>query len=36
MKRLERAKTPEEYNHLAKQVLDEVDTIEKVFKKNTK
>jgi hypothetical protein len=34
MKRLERAKTPEDYNHLAKQVLDEVDNIEKVFKKN--
>lgn len=34
MKLLERAKTPEDYNHLAKQVLDEVDAIEKVFKKN--
>jgi hypothetical protein len=32
MMRLERAKTPEEYNHLAKQVLDEVDNLEKVFK----
>lgn len=32
MRRLERAKTPEEYNHLAKQVLDEVDNLEKVFK----
>ena len=36
MKRLERAKTPEEYNHLAKQVLDEVDNLQKIFKKNTK
>jgi hypothetical protein len=32
MRRLERAKTPEEYNHLAKMVLDEVDNLEKVFK----
>jgi len=32
MKRLERAKTPEEYSQLAKQVLDELDNIEKVFK----
>lgn len=36
MKRLEKAKTPEEYNHLAKQVLDEMDIIEKLFKKNSK
>ena len=33
MKRLEIAKTPEEYNRLAKQVLDEVEHLEKVFKK---
>jgi hypothetical protein len=33
MKRLEIAKTPEEFNRLAKQVLDEVDNLEKVFKK---
>ena len=38
MTRLERAKTPEEYYHMAEHVLDEVDNIEKVFKeipKNT-
>jgi hypothetical protein len=35
IKRLERAKTPEEYDFLAKQVLDEVDNIEKVFKKKS-
>ena len=33
MKRLEVAKTPDEYGHLARQVLDEVDNLEKVFKK---
>jgi hypothetical protein len=33
MKRLEMAKTPEEYSFLAKQVLDEVENLEKVFKK---
>ncbi len=33
MKRLEIAETPEEYSRLAKQVLDEVDNLEKVFKK---
>jgi hypothetical protein len=32
MKHLERAKTPEEYNHIANHVLDEVDNIEKLFK----
>ena len=36
MTRLERAKTPEEYSRLAKQVLDELDNVEKVFKKNPK
>jgi hypothetical protein len=36
MKRLERAKTPEEYNRLANQVLDEIDNMEKIFKKNPK
>lgn len=34
MKRLEGATTPEEYSPLAKQVLDGVDRIEKLFKKN--
>jgi hypothetical protein len=33
MKRLDRATTPEEYGPLAKQVLDGVDRIEKLFKK---
>jgi hypothetical protein len=32
MTRLERAKTPEEYNRIAKHVLDEVDNLEKIFK----
>jgi hypothetical protein len=32
MTHLEKAKTPEEYNHIAKHVLNEVDNIEKVFK----
>ena len=34
MTHLERAKTPEEYNHIAKHVLDEVDNLEKIFKIN--
>ena len=34
MARVERAKTPEEYNKLAKLMLDEVDNLEKVFKTN--
>jgi len=33
MKHLEVAKTPTEFNRLAKQVLDEVDNLEKVFTK---
>jgi len=33
MKRLEKAKTFEEYSHLSENVLDEVDAIEKVFRK---
>ena len=33
MKRLETAKTPEEYGRLARQVLDEMDSIEKVFRR---
>jgi hypothetical protein len=33
MKRLEIAKTSEEFNRLARQVLDEIDNFEKVFKK---
>ncbi len=33
MKRLERANTPEEYGQVAKQVLDEMDDLEKVFRK---
>jgi hypothetical protein len=36
MMRLERAKTPDEYNHLAIQVADEVDNLEKLFKKKPK
>jgi len=36
MMRLERAKTPDEYNHLAMQVADEVDNLEKLFKKKPK
>ena len=36
MKRLERARTPEEYNQLARQVLDEMDNLERIFKNDPK
>ena len=36
MKRLERAKTPEEFNQSARQVLDEVDNLQRLFKNNPK